>query len=110
VAGEESLGPEAIAVSLRLKLVLDEEEVTVERIPGSEGDREGRRWPVMVSRGGRPRAELRRVRHACEGRKKGGGAPAVPTCEYRAATAQGRRRPMMIGAGALYAMSTITAC
>jgi hypothetical protein len=30
----------------------DEEEVTTEQIPVSNGDGEGRRWPAMVSRGG----------------------------------------------------------
>jgi hypothetical protein len=51
-AGEEALGPEAIAIGSGLKLVLDKEEVTAERIPGSDGDGEGRRWPTIVSRGG----------------------------------------------------------
>jgi hypothetical protein len=40
-AGEESLGPDAIAVGSGLKLVLDEEEVTAEWIPGSDGNGEG---------------------------------------------------------------------
>jgi hypothetical protein len=41
-AGEESLGSEAVAVGLGLKLVLDEEEVMAEWIPDSNDDREGR--------------------------------------------------------------------
>jgi hypothetical protein len=53
VAIEEALESEAIAIDSSLKLVLDEEEVTTEQIPGSDGDIEGRRWPTMVSRGGR---------------------------------------------------------
>jgi hypothetical protein len=52
VAGEEVLGPEAIAIGSGLMLVLDEEEVTAEWIPGSDGDGEGRRWPAIASRGG----------------------------------------------------------
>jgi hypothetical protein len=51
-AGEEALRSEAIAVGSGLKLVLDEEEVTAEQILSSDDDREGRRWPVMASRGG----------------------------------------------------------
>jgi hypothetical protein len=54
------------------------------------------------------RAEQSRVRRARKGRKKGGGAPAVPTREDRAATARGRRRPVVIGAGTLSAVSTVT--
>jgi hypothetical protein len=80
----------------------------VERIPGSDGDGEGRQWPVTVSRGGRPGAKQSGVRPACEGRKKGGGAPVVPTREDRAATARGQRRPTVIGTGALSAMSIVT--
>jgi hypothetical protein len=49
--GKEVLGPEAIAIGSGLKLVLNEEEVTAERIPCSNGDGEGQRWPAMVSRG-----------------------------------------------------------
>jgi hypothetical protein len=48
---EEALGPKVIAIGSGLKLELDEEEVTARRIPGSDGDREGWRWLVMVSRG-----------------------------------------------------------
>jgi hypothetical protein len=50
--GEEVLRPEAIAVGSGLKLVLDEEEVTTERIPGSGGDGEGQWWPATARRGG----------------------------------------------------------
>jgi hypothetical protein len=50
--GEEVLRPEAIAVGSGLKLVLDEEEVMTERIPGSDGDGEGRWWPATARRGG----------------------------------------------------------
>jgi hypothetical protein len=50
--GEEALGQEAIAVGSCLKLVLEEEEVTAERILSLDGDGEGRWLPVMVSRGG----------------------------------------------------------
>jgi hypothetical protein len=57
----EVLGPEAIDAGSSLKLVLDEEEVTVEWIPGSDGDGEVRRWPVTVSRGERPGAEQSEV-------------------------------------------------
>jgi hypothetical protein len=46
-AGEEALGPEAIAVGSGMKLELDEEEMMTEWIPGSEGNREGRRWPAF---------------------------------------------------------------
>jgi 1,6-anhydro-N-acetylmuramate kinase len=46
---------------------------------------------------------------AREGRKKGGGAPAVPTHEDRAAMARGQRRPMVTGVGALSAVSVVTA-
>jgi hypothetical protein len=49
--GEEVLGPEAIAIGSGLKLVLDEDEVTAERIPSSNSDGEGQHWPAMVSRG-----------------------------------------------------------
>jgi hypothetical protein len=55
------------------------------------------------------RAEQSRVRHVHEGRKKGGGAPAVPTREDRAATAWGRRRPTVTGTSALSTMSAVTA-
>jgi hypothetical protein len=55
--GEEALGPEVIAIGSGLKLVLDEEEVTAERIPGSDGDGEGWWWLAMVSRGRRLGAE-----------------------------------------------------
>jgi hypothetical protein len=76
-AGEEALWPEAIAISSGLKLVLDEEEVTAEQIPDSDGDGEGWRWLVMACRGGRPRAERS---EACARRKEsGGGASIVPT-------------------------------
>jgi hypothetical protein len=68
-AGEEALWPEAIAISSGLKLVLDEEEVTAEQIPDSDGDGEGWQWLVMASRGGRPRAERSGARCAREGRK-----------------------------------------
>jgi hypothetical protein len=51
-AGEEALRQEAIPIDSVLKLVLDEEEVTVERIPSSDGDRDGRWWPTTMSRGG----------------------------------------------------------
>jgi hypothetical protein len=51
-ASEEALRQEAIAIGSVLKPVLDEEEVIVERIPGSDGDRDGRWWPTMMSRGG----------------------------------------------------------
>jgi hypothetical protein len=56
-AGEEALGPEAIAIGLGLNLVLDKEEVTAERIPGSDDDGEGQRWPTIVSRGGQSGVE-----------------------------------------------------
>jgi hypothetical protein len=47
--GEEALEPRVIAVGSGLKLVLDEKEVTAERIPNSNGDGDGegrddRRW------------------------------------------------------------------
>jgi hypothetical protein len=42
-----------IAIGSGLKLVLDEEEVTAERIPGSDSNREGQQWPAMASKGGR---------------------------------------------------------
>jgi hypothetical protein len=51
-AGEEALRQEAIAIGSVLKPVLDEEEVIVEQIPGSDGDRDGRWWPTTMSRGG----------------------------------------------------------
>jgi hypothetical protein len=40
-AGEEALGPRVIAIGSGLKLVLDEKEVTAERIPSSNGDGDG---------------------------------------------------------------------
>jgi hypothetical protein len=52
-AGEQALGQRVIAIGSGLKLVLDEEEVTVERIPGSDSNREGQQWPAMASKGGR---------------------------------------------------------
>jgi hypothetical protein len=48
---EEALGPKVIAIGSGLKLELDEDEATARRIPGSDDDREGWRWLVMVSRG-----------------------------------------------------------
>jgi hypothetical protein len=48
--GEEVLGSEAIAISSSLKLVLDEEAVTAELIPGLDGDGEGQWWPTTMSR------------------------------------------------------------
>jgi hypothetical protein len=49
---EEALRLRVIAIGSGLKLVLGEEEVTGERIPGSgsDGGGGGWRWPVMVSR------------------------------------------------------------
>jgi hypothetical protein len=52
-AGEESLGLEVIAIGSGLKLVLDEEEVIAERVPSSDSDGDGQRWPATASKGGR---------------------------------------------------------
>jgi hypothetical protein len=62
-----------------------------------------------MSRGKQLRAEQSGVRHSCEGRKKGAGAPAVPMREDRARMARGRRRPAVTDTGALSAVSVVTA-
>jgi hypothetical protein len=102
----EVLGPEAIDAGSSLKLVLDEEEVTVEWIPGSDGDGEGRRWPVTVSRGERPGAEQSRVRCACEGRKVEEELLMCPCARIRPRTHVGRHSPAATGTGATTARWT----
>jgi hypothetical protein len=56
-----------IASGPSLKLVLNEEEVTVERIPDSDGDKEGWWWLATASKGGRLAEEQSGVRHAHRG-------------------------------------------
>jgi hypothetical protein len=86
-AGEEALGLKAIAIGSGLKLMLDEEEVTVEWFPSSDDDGERWRWPATTSRGERPGAERS---EACTQRKEsGGGALTVPTHEDKAACPRG---------------------
>jgi hypothetical protein len=72
IGEEEALRLGAIAIGLRLKLVLDEEEVMAERIPGLGGDEGGWWWLEMMSRGGRPRAEQSGAKVA-RGREMGAG-------------------------------------
>jgi hypothetical protein len=71
-AAEEALRLGVIAIGLRLQLVLDEEEVMAERIPGLGGDEGGRWWLEMMSRGERPRAERSGAKVA-RGREMGAG-------------------------------------
>jgi hypothetical protein len=87
VVAKVALMPEVIAVGLDSKVVLDKEEVTVERIPVSDGDGEGWQWLTTVSRGEQPGVEQSGVRHVREGWKNGG-APTVPMREVVAATVQ----------------------
>jgi hypothetical protein len=103
--GEEAQGLEVIAVESGLKLVLDEEEVMAERILGSDGDREGQRWSVTVSRGGRLRAEQSGVRHAREGNKVEEELMQCPRARTRPRAHVGWCSPAVTGTGATTARS-----
>jgi hypothetical protein len=79
-----------VVVGSSLKLVLEEEEVTVEWIPSSDSDREGRRWPVTASRGRRLGAELTGATICTRWEMEQGSTP-TPSC------AGIRLQPMWVG-------------